>query len=682
MSERIPRDVRANAVRAFPDFTFLDEQAPQGQNSFCHNFLISDTDNNKYLLKAIRLSKVEANNPEIAITEVEASQAVKSPYFAQLKESRRSEGSVYLLLEYLEGRNLKQYIEEKETAFTEREIKEIGINILRGLSDLTRAGIRHQDIKPENIFITAAGEVKILDFGSARFRQPSFKGSTNTNRLHSAPEQIYASKPGALELLKLTCDERSDVYSVGSLLYLLASGSSPFASNKQKLEHELPSPIERDDVSDGLKRIISRMLNPKIRTRPNATTAISFLTSGDVEQIQYERGSFYYQASTSLEKLHTVMELDAEAFDGVVVDASKLPKKEILFIQNGPLNIVIDPQTYLLQKPNEELSKKFKNLPYIELAKSGDNYNTEHITDRDAFVRAVLKYQMESGADYLMPPFFHIREINEDMWVFDADVTTRALEICSSDHLQLPILKGVAVSEAILGSEVTRGRLLDHLTNTDWSQKISGYYVLLENANGEGLPNAAWLSAAREFVTDLLATGKVVIWGHSQLPAIFYSHSGVSLCMGESGSQRKFDISSSSVITGPRTPSPHMYIPALFARMKWTSGMEMFNTHARGNSRDFYCNDQCCTGIDFTNPEEREMDDLAVHFIYQLSKQFKRYSSTGGSRIEKSDLQKALGLYDIFRNSDNELLKKGFTSEIKPPNKTTLQACLEAFHSS
>ncbi len=679
--KHIPRDVKEQAVLAFPEYTFSAEVAPQGQNSFCFNFILNDTEGRRYLLKAIRLSRTEAENPDTVITEVEASRVVRSPYFASLRDSRRQHDCVFLLFDYLHGNNLSDFIQNKQQAFSEQEVIEIGIHLLRGISDLARAGIRHQDIKPENIFITDDNQVKILDFGSARFRQPTFRGSTKTNRLYSAPEQLYASKPGALEMLRLTCDERSDVYSVGCILYLLLTGSVPFASNREKLEHQIPPAITREDISAGLKKVISRMLNPKMRNRPNATIAISFLENNDVTTIRHERGKFFYQASASLEKMHAVLNHDENAFDGIVIDASKLPKKELEYIKNGPLTTIIDPQVYLLQRQDIQRTDKFKALPYMALAHSNDVYSIENIQSKEDFIKEIYKYQQENGADYLMPPFFCLREVNEDSWVLDAEVMSQSLAIYDHNNLQLPLLKGVAVSETMLESSTTRGRLLDHLTNTDWAEIISGYYVLLENGNSEGLPNAAWLKAAREFITDLLATGKEVIWGHAQLPSILYSHSGVSLCMGENASQRKFDMSSSSG-PGPRTPSPHMYLPSLIARIKWTSGMQLFNAQIRASAPQFYCHDSCCAGIDFTNPSEREQGDLLTHMVLQLSKQFRYYSDPTGSQREREDIQRAIEFYDSIRSGTNTILKKGIDTELKPPSKTMLEGSLEAFHSA
>lgn len=679
MAKRIPAELKGIIARIFPNLTVSNTEAPQGQNSFSFNFLLEDTEGRSLLLKAIRLGSTDLEHPEEAIDEVKASSVVRSQYFIPLLDTQTSDGYAFLLFPFLRGENLADYLAHKGGTLSEEEIREIGISLLRGIADLSRHDIRHQDIKPANIFITDDGALKILDFGSARFKKESFRGSTRTNRSHSSPEQILATRPGNLESLRLTCDERSDVYAAGSILYELATGSPPFETNEEKLKGLPPPPIEREDISDGTKRIINRLLSFHPRFRPQATAAESFLAKGDVQAITVARGGFYYSASNSLKRLQEAHHDDQTLFDGLVIEASKIPASDQEYLRSGPLTSVIDPQTYLFQAP-KLMNKKFKELPYYEYGVSGDEVGLEHITDDEGLINATLDFEISSGADMLVPPFLLVKEFNDLSWTRNAEMMARSVSIYRERKLQVPLLRGIAVAENILLSDTTRGRMIDHLTTTDGLSEAAGYYILLESTQRDGLPNEAWLKAAKELMVGLLSTGKVVIWGHAYLPSIVFAHSGIGLAMGEGQSQRSFNLNEDT--PSIMTPSPHLYLPRLFARVKWPSGIQALNAQGYTRVQELACPEDCCEGVDFSNPSARDGKDLALHMIRQLGLQYKKYSGTNGATKEKEDLEFAKRVYEELRSSTNPLLKLAARNELKPESGAFLDNWLSAFHST
>jgi serine/threonine protein kinase len=677
VAKNISKELPAIVQKAFPGLSMAAERAPQGQNSFCHNLRMQDAKGRQFLIKAVKLSGTTIDKPAETLEEVQAAAAVRSQYFVPLIEAKSASGFALMQFPFLDGENLADYVARKGGTLPEQEAVEMGISLLRGVADLSRYGIRHQDIKPENIFITSSGDVKILDFGSARFRKLSFKGSTRTNRSHSAPEQILASKPANLEALRLTCDERTDVYSVASVLYQVVEGVPPFASNDHKLEGGPPRSFDKD-VSDGFKRIVNRLLNYNPRNRPHATQAISFLESGDVQPPIVSRGGFFYNASTSLKRLQEVHHGDDTLFNGIIVDASRLPASDQEYLRSGPLSIIIDPQTYLFQAP-KLINAKFKKLPYYRFGKSGgDDVGVEYITDVDGLVNSTFDFEIAAGADILLPPFFLIKEFNDLSWTFDAEATHRSLAIYEERGLQLPLFKGVAIAENVLLGEKTRGLLIDHLTTTDWQPHIAGYMVLFESLQKNGLPSEEWLSAAKEVINSLLSTTKVVIWSHAALPGITFAHSGVGLGMGEAQSQKSFSMSEDK--PEMKKKSPHFYLPKLFARIKWPSGFIALNTHKHPRLPDFVCEDVCCTGVDFADPSKRDEKDLAIHMIRQLALQFKTYSGTNGAAKERSDLEAAKKIYEEFKLHPNVLVQAAIKKELKPDTGTFLDGWLSAFH--
>jgi serine/threonine protein kinase len=138
------------------------------------------------------------------------------------------EGRVFIVMECVDGVNLKSYLSRQ--ALTTTEVVEIAIQIASALEAAHAAGIVHRDIKPGNLLISDAGVVKVLDFGLARrFRtsdtnELGLEGSTMPGRPmgtanYMAPERI----------LQMPLDPRSDLFSLGVVMYEMATGRLPFA---------------------------------------------------------------------------------------------------------------------------------------------------------------------------------------------------------------------------------------------------------------------------------------------------------------------------------------------------------------------------------------------------------------------------------------------------------------------
>lgn len=136
----------------------------------------------------------------------------------------------FLKMEYLQGKTLKETLTEYRQSgqkFSEREVMEIGIAICQGLSKLHQSGIVHKDLKPGNIMLCDNGSIKIMDFGiSSPFQNESLDGvetSTGTAS-YISPEQILGEHVG----------DRSDIYSLGLVLFELLTFESPFGKDISK----------------------------------------------------------------------------------------------------------------------------------------------------------------------------------------------------------------------------------------------------------------------------------------------------------------------------------------------------------------------------------------------------------------------------------------------------------------
>jgi serine/threonine-protein kinase len=161
--------------------------------------------------------------------EAKAAAKLEHPNLAAVTDvGRAGDGSPYLVMEFLEGEDCARLLRRLGPLPAPRAA-DIVLQASRGLAVAHRARIVHRDLKPENLFVTDAGDgcdlVKVLDFGIAKLRTPDANVSTGTGTtlgtaFYMSPEQAR----GAAEV-----DERSDVWSLGVVLYELLSGRRPFA---------------------------------------------------------------------------------------------------------------------------------------------------------------------------------------------------------------------------------------------------------------------------------------------------------------------------------------------------------------------------------------------------------------------------------------------------------------------
>jgi tetratricopeptide (TPR) repeat protein len=167
-------------------------------------------------------------------------------------------------MEYLKGQDLEHRIRKDPLTF--REKLDVVAQTCRGLAHAHKNGIVHRDIKPANIFITEGGEAKIMDFGVARWQQSSHTqtGAVLGTADYMSPEQIRGQK----------VDGRSDIFSVGVILYRLLTNKKPFAGENiqavffKVLNQEPPEIVLPDGNSmPELQAIVGKALSKNVDER-------------------------------------------------------------------------------------------------------------------------------------------------------------------------------------------------------------------------------------------------------------------------------------------------------------------------------------------------------------------------------------------------------------------------------
>lgn len=152
--------------------------------------------------------------------EARAAGSLTHPNIVTIFEAEEENGRYFIVMEYLEGENLRQRL-DREGAIPPEEACQITLQILDALIEAHSKGVIHRDIKPENIHLLPNGIVKLTDFGIARMKHEpniTMDGQIFGTPSYMSPEQVQG---GAI-------DERTDLFSLGIVLYEMVAGFKPF----------------------------------------------------------------------------------------------------------------------------------------------------------------------------------------------------------------------------------------------------------------------------------------------------------------------------------------------------------------------------------------------------------------------------------------------------------------------
>src|SRR5712671_1521460 len=245
-----------------------------GEGGMGEVYLAQDTRLDRKVALKILPADLAANHDRMRrfVQEAKAASALNHPNIITIYEIDETESGHFIATEFIDGETLRERI--RKASIKPGEVLDVAVQIAGALSAAHAAGIVHRDVKPENVMIRTDGIVKVLDFGLAKLTSPASLDSVDAE----APTRAnIKTDPGMVmgttaymspeQARGLAVDARTDIFSLGVVIYELVAGRPPFGGTTRSdliaalLERE-PPPLARfaPEVPAELERIVMKAL--------------------------------------------------------------------------------------------------------------------------------------------------------------------------------------------------------------------------------------------------------------------------------------------------------------------------------------------------------------------------------------------------------------------------------------
>lgn len=298
--------------------------------------------------------------------EAKSAGRLNHPNIVTIYDAGETESVAYIAMEYLEGQSLREVLKSGTTMSYDR-ISEIGAQIADGLAYAQQHGIVHRDIKPANIMITKTGHVKITDFGIAHL--PS-GAKTQTGTILGSPKYMSPE-----QIVGKTVDGRSDIFSLGIVLYEMLTGKTPF---------------DGDSISTIMYRILNETPADIIKINKQIPLAFDFIISKALAKLPENRYQNANDLAQDLRHYATLSPVPSDLAEVKRPPQKTLDRRATRRVEPAAktLEIVPDSRKERLFPPASQSSSALKQTdrayPIIELPGAKSRESQLNLTRKDS----------------------------------------------------------------------------------------------------------------------------------------------------------------------------------------------------------------------------------------------------------------------------------------------------------
>ena len=298
--------------------------------------------------------------------------ALSHPNILAIFDFGTQDGTAYAVTELLEGETLRGKLDTGPIA--QRQAIDYALQAAKGLSAAHEKGIVHRDLKPENLFVSKDGHLKILDFGLAKKVEavtPEEKTSAATGSGHTEPGTVMGTMGymSPEQVRGLPVDHRSDLFSLGTILYEMLSGKRAF---------------KRDTASDTIAAILKEDPPELTQSGRNISPALDRIVKHCLEKDRSRRFQSAQDIAFALSETSSPTTLTS----GVQLAAPPTGKKKVLIAVAAAVVVLAAVGVFLLRRPRPGGGeaggvKRVAVLPFENLGAPEDDYFADGIADAD-----------------------------------------------------------------------------------------------------------------------------------------------------------------------------------------------------------------------------------------------------------------------------------------------------------